>query len=302
MKQVYRGKILWIDINNPTKEDIDYLSKNYKFHPLILKELATPTQRDKAEIYDDYIYLVTHFPYWNPIKQTSSPWELDIIITKHSIITSTYGPVIDAHQELLEKIYQKDFENAYLNDISKLFYFLMTHYLNFAMRQIVHIQEKINKIEEEIFSGHHHKVIPLISYVKRDILNFRRIFRYLKEDIGSMVRRGPMLLGEGSKIYFEDLMGESLRVDNIIEGLKDNIESLENTNNSYIEYKINLLTKIFTIVSFVGWPTLIIISSFQMNAKYLPLVGRPYDYFIILSVAFVPAVILYFFLKRKNII
>lgn len=302
MKQVYRGKILWIDINNPTKEDIDYLAKNYKFHPLILKELSTPTQRDKAEIYDNYIYMVTHFPYWDPVKQTSSPWELDVVITKESLITVSYGPIIDAHQELLERIYQKDFEDIYLKDISKLFYFLITHYLNFAMRQIVHIQEKMDKIEEEIFKGNHQQVIPLISYVKRDILNFRRTFKYLKEDISSMTRRGPMLLGEGSRIYFEDLMGEALRVDNIIEGLKDNIESLENTNNSYIEYKINILTKIFTVVSFVGWPALIIISSFQMNAQYLPLVGTPYDFFIILGIAALPAIILYLILKYKKMI
>ncbi len=111
-----------------------------------------------------------------------------------------------------------------------------------------------------------------------------------------------MLLGEGSKIYFEDLMGEALRVDNIIEGLKDNIESLENTNNSYIEYKINLLTKIFTIVSFIGWPALIIMTTFQMNAQYLPLVGTPYDYFVILGIASVPAIILYLILKKKKMI
>lgn len=302
MKQVFRGKIIWVDIHNPTKEDLEYVAKNYKLHPLIVHELGVPSQRSKAEIYKDYIYIVTHFPYWDPIKQTSVPWELDIIITKHSLITSSYGPMIDAHQEILEKVYQKDFEENYLNEVSKLFYFIFTQYLNFAMRQIIHIQEKMNKIEEEIFAGKHHRVIPLISYTKRDILNFRRIFRYLKEDINSLVRRGPMILGEGSKIYFEDLMGESLRVDNIIEGFKDTIESLENTNNSYIEYKINLLTKIYTIVSFVGWPALIIISSFQMNVQYLPIRGKPYDYFLILTVAFVPAIILYLILKKKKMI
>jgi len=302
MKQVFRGKIIWIDIHNPTNQDLEYVAKNYKLHPLILKELGTPSQRSKAEIYNDYIYLVTHFPYWDPVKQTSVPWELDVIIAKHSLITSSHGPMIDAHQEILEQVYQKDFEDNYLNEVSKLFYFIFTQYLNFAMRQIVHIQEKINKIEGEIFAGKHQQVIPLISYTKRDVLNFRRIFRYLKEDINSLVRRGPMILGEGSKIYFEDLMGESLRVDNIIEGFKDTIESLENTNNSYIEYKINLLTKIFTVVSFVGWPTLIIISAFQMNVKNLPLIGKPYDFFLVLGVALIPAIVFYLILKKKKLL
>jgi len=301
MRQIFKGKVLWIDIHDPTKDDIQYLNQNFKFHPLILKELETPSQRNKAEIYNDYLYIVTHLPYWDPLKQVSVPWELDIIISSHYLITVSYGPILEGHEELLEKIYQKDFEEVYLRDIAKLFYFIMTNYFSFAMREIVHIQEKINRIEEEIFSGHHQKVIPLISYVKRDVLNFRRISRYLKEDIASLTRRAPLVLGEGSKIYFEDLMGESLRIDNVIEGFKDTIESLENTNNSYIEYKINILTKIYTVISFVTWPTLLIISMYQMNTSFLPFVGYRYDFFIILALAFLPSFIIYLILKRKKL-
>ena len=301
MRQIFKGKVLWIDIHDPTKDDIQYLNQNFRFHPLILKELETPSQRNKAEIYNDYLYIVTHLPYWDPLKQVSVPWELDIIISSHYLITVSYGPILEGHKELLEKIYQKDFEEVYLRDITKLFYFIMTNYFSFAMREIVHIQEKINRIEEEIFSGHHQKVIPLISYVKRDILNFRRISRYLKEDIASLTRRAPLVLGEGSKIYFEDLMGESLRIDNVIEGFKDTIESLENTNNSYIEYKINILTKIYTVISFVTWPTLLIISMYQMNTSFLPFVGYHYDFFIILALAFLPSFIIYLILKRKKL-
>jgi len=301
MRQIFKGKVLWIDIHDPTKDDIQYLNQNFKFHPLILKELETPSQRNKAEIYNDYLYIVTHLPYWDPLKQVSVPWELDIIISSHYLITVSYGQILEGHEELLEKIYQKDFEEVYLRDIAKLFYFIMTNYFSFAMREIVHIQEKINRIEEEIFSGHHQKVIPLISYVKRDILNFRRISRYLKEDIASLTRRAPLVLGEGSKIYFEDLMGESLKIDNVIEGFKDTIESLENTNNSYIEYKINILTKIYTVISFVTWPTLLIISMYQMNTSFLPFVGYHYDFFIILALAFLPSFIIYLILKRKKL-
>ncbi len=302
MRQIYKGKITWVDITSPAQEDIDYLQKNYRFHPLILKELETLTQRNKAEIYENYLFLVTHFPNWDSKKQTSLPWELDIIISAKVLVTVSYGEVCETHLELTEKIYQKDFEKEHLTDTVKLLYFIFEHYLDFAARQLIHIQEKINLIEEQIFQHKQQEVIPVLSFVKRDILNFRRIFRYLKEDLAFLNRRGPELFGENSKIYFDDMVGDSLRVENIIENFKDTLESLENTNNSLMEHKINVLTKIYTIISFITWPTLLVISMYQMNTLYLPFIGYRYDFFIVLAIAFMPSILIYQYLKRKNLL
>jgi len=302
MRQIYKGKITWVDITSPTKEDIEYLQKNYRFHPLILKELETLSQRNKAEVYENYLFLITHFPNWDSKKQTSLPWELDIIISSKVLVTVGYSEVCETHLELTEKIYQKDFEKEYLTDTVKLLHFIFEHYLDFATRQLVHIQEKINLIEEQIFQHKQQEVIPVLSFVKRDILNFRRIFRYLKEDLASLARRGPRLFGENSKIYFDDMVGDSLRVENVIENFKDTLESLENTNNSLIEHKINVLTKVYTIISFITWPTLLIVSMYQMNTQYLPFIGYHYDFFIVLAIAFMPSVFIYQYLKRKNLL
>lgn len=302
MHQIYKGKITWVDITSPTKEDIEYLQKNYRFHPLILKELETLTQRNKAEVYENYLFLVTHFPNWDSKKQTSLPWELDIIISPKVLVTVSYSEVCETHLELIERIYQKNFEKEYLTDTVKLLHFIFEHYLDFATRQLVHIQEKINFIEEQIFQHKQQEVIPVLSFVKRDILNFRRIFRYLKEDLASLNRRGPRLFGENSKIYFDDMVGDSLRVENVIENFKDTLESLENTNNSLIEHKINILTKIYTIISFVTLPTILVISLYQTNTHFLPFVGSHYDTLVVLLIALIPSSLVYLYLKKKKLL
>jgi len=302
MRQIYKGKITWVDITSPNKEDIEYLQKNYRFHPLILKELETLTQRNKAEVYENYLFLVTHFPNWDSKKQTSLPWELNIIISPKVLVTVSYNEVCETHLELTEKIYQKDFEKEHLTDTVKLLHFIFEHYLDFAARQLVHIQEKINLIEEQIFQHKQQEVIPILSFVKRDILNFRRIFRYLKEDLASLDRRGPRLFGENSKIYFDDIVGDSLRVENIIENFKDTLESLENTNNSLMEHKINVLTKIYTTICFVTLPTILVISLYQTNTHYLPFVNSRYDTLIVLLIAFIPSLLVYLYLRKKKLL
>ena len=302
MRQIYKGRITWVDITSPTKEDIEYLQKHYHFHPLILKELETLSQRNKAEVYENYLFLITHFPNWDSKKQTSQPWELDIIISSKVLVTVSYSEVCETHLELTEKIYQKDFEKEYLTDTVKLLHFIFEHYLDFAARQLVHIQEKINHIEEQIFQHKQQEVIPVLSFVKRDIINFRRIFRYLKEDLASLNRRGPRLFGENSKIYFDDIIGDSLRVENVIENFKDTLEALENTNNSLIEHKINVLVRIYTIISFVTLPTILVISLYQTNTHYLPFIGSHYDTLIVLLIALIPSFLVYLYLRKKKLL
>jgi magnesium transporter len=302
MRQIFKGKITWVDITSPNEEDIDFLRKNYGFHPLILEELKDFSQRDKAEVYDSYIFLVTHFPCWDDVEKQSLPWELDIIITKDTLITVCYKNKIEMREEFMEKVYSKDFENFYLTDPIKLLYFTLEYFLDFAMRQIAHIQEKINEVEKNIFQGKPEQAIPNISFIKRDILNFQRTFRYLKETLNSLARQGPRIFGEKKRIYFEDLVGDSVKVENLITSFKDNIESLENTNNSLIEHKINILTRIYTILSLITWPALLMISAYQMNTQYLPFVGSPHDFWFILFIAFIPSALIFTYLKKKKLL
>jgi len=300
MRQIFKGKITWIDITSPVQEDIDYIRKNYHFHPIILEEIKAPSQRNKTEIQDGYIFLVTHFPCWNATEKKSSPWELDIIVDKNTLITICYEKSTAMREEFMEKVYTKDFENSYLVDPIKLLYFIMEYFLDFAIRQIYHIQKKINDVEKDIFQGKAENAIPNISFIKRDVLNFQRIFRYLKENLCSLSRQGPRIFGENKRIYFDDLVGDSIKVENLIDSFKDNIESLENTNNSLIEHKINLLTRVYTILSLITWPALLVVSTYQMNTRYLPFVGTPYDFWIILFIAFIPSILIFSYLKTKK--
>lgn len=302
MRQIFKSKITWIDINSPTSDDIEYLKNTFHFHPVLLKELEGLSQRNQTAIFNDFLFLITHFPNWNPQEQTSVPWELDVLISDKTIITVSYDDTYEARIELFEKVYQNDFEKEYLTDTSKLFYFIFDHYLNFANRQISHIQFKIDDIENKIFNNHNQEVIPLLSYTKRDVLNFRRIIRYLKADLDSLIRKCPLVLKSEAKIYFEDLLADTLRIENLIDTFKDTLDSLENTNNSLIDTKINTLTRIYTILSFATWPTLLVISSYQMNTSYLPFIGYKFDYFIVLGIAFLPSLIIFWYLKKKHFI
>lgn len=70
MKQM-KGKITWLDFLNPSETEIEKLQKEYRLHDVIAEELGGPSARARAEVIDDYIYLVYYFPAYNERTKTS---------------------------------------------------------------------------------------------------------------------------------------------------------------------------------------------------------------------------------------
>jgi len=287
----------WIDIFLPTKEDIDYLRTNYKIHPVILDELEHPSARSKVREYDNYLYLVLHFPYWDQKEKTSNPYEVDIILTNQSLITVRYQRDTDIEKGIADLKNEISDENSLM-----IFYKLVEFFLEFASREMYHISEKIKEVEKGIFSKKEAQMVIAISYIKRDILDFRRIFRWLQSMLSSLDRIGPRIFGSEYKIYFDDLEGDSLKVENTIDNLADIITSLEQTNNSLIQTRINTLDKIYTTISAITWPTLLIISTYQMSLNNMPLANTPNAYWRIISISVIPSIFLYIYLKKEKLV
>src|SRR3990167_10602618 len=87
MKQIAENNLTWIDIEKPTQKDIDWMKNNFNFHPVTLGELIPSSQREKVEHFNDYLFLVTYVPIFNDKKRTTTPIEVDFLITTTHLIT-----------------------------------------------------------------------------------------------------------------------------------------------------------------------------------------------------------------------
>ncbi|MCK5346983.1 MAG: hypothetical protein KAR20_26420, partial [Candidatus Heimdallarchaeota archaeon] len=56
------GRLKWQHINSPSEEDFSYLDHTYHFHRLDIEDCRQTNQRSKIDIYDDYYFVILHFP------------------------------------------------------------------------------------------------------------------------------------------------------------------------------------------------------------------------------------------------
>lgn len=294
-------KLTWINLESPTRDDVEKIINDYSIPLLVADELMRPTLRPKVDVYPNLIYLILHFPVYSQKMQGSDGREVDFIIGKNFLITSHYETIDPLHE------FSKMFEVNSILDKSNmgehagfLVFYILRQLYEFSLRQLDHIEQKIDLIEENIFNGKEKEMVKKISVVNRDLINFRQAIRPHKEILSSFELAGTNFFGESFAYHLSDMIGEYYKVANQLEIQKETLIDLHDTNDSLLSTKTNEVMKFLTIMAFVTFPLSLLAAIFGMNTDYLPLVGIKGDFWIVISVMGTATIFMFTFFKRKG--
>lgn len=298
---IIKGKTTWVDIQRPTKKDIEYLKKTYAFHPIILDELLQPSARARVERYDSYLFMVYHLPVYDHAQKTSRRAEIDVLVTKDAVVTVHYEnlePVESLGRAIHNNPHFK--ERVLGEDSARLLYYLIEEVINFSLRQLRHVENKVETIGKNLFKGHENELLERISYVKRDILEYRIIARPQEMLLESLENAGRTFWSERARIYFADLSGDYLKVIHALENYREAIEAFESTNAQLLNAKMNHIMSRFTVLAFLTFPLMLLIGLFDIDAIGRPIIGKSiYDFWLIFGgVVIVISGMTYYFKRR----
>ena len=74
------GKITWINVEKPTSSDMGYLAKNYLFNLFDLEDCLSRIERPKIDEYENYLFLVLHFPVFKQESRVTTSSQVSIFI------------------------------------------------------------------------------------------------------------------------------------------------------------------------------------------------------------------------------
>ncbi len=250
MKTISWKNLTWIDIYKPSDSDIESLKKDYQIHPVVLKELRQETLRPHADNYGDYLYLVLHFPMFNEQERRSYPKEIDFIIKENLVITTHFDKfeTIAALAEKLEKD-ESAKEKYFSRDAGYLLYSIISGFLDFSLREFDHIKLNIDRAQDQVFRGKEKEMVKEISFIRHDILNFRRTILPQRPILESLGREVLSFFSPSIRYYFDELIGKFSLIWNHLENQKEAIEALQETNDSLLSTRTNEVIKTLTVVT-----------------------------------------------------
>jgi magnesium transporter len=263
---VEHGSLRWINIERPRAVDRSWLEEHFDFHPLDYEDVLSRNQRPKIDEYDQYLFIVLHFPRFDKNVGRLNAAELDIFVGPDFLITIPNEP-IDAVEYLFERCRaSEEVREQYMSKgPGYLLYKIVDDAVDASFPMLRKMGNKLERIEVEIFEGRSAEVVRDISNVKQEIINFRQIVRPQRAVLGDLERTKQRYLAPDLDIYFDDIVDASERVWQMLEGYKETVEALEQTNESVLGHRLNDVLRVLTAFSVVLLPLTLIASIWGMN-------------------------------------
>src|SRR5438105_6947771 len=83
----------WINIERPGPVDQAWLEEHFEFHPLDYEDVRSRNQRPKIDEYDDYLFIVLHFPRFDKQVGRLNAAELDLFVGRDFVVTLPNEPL-----------------------------------------------------------------------------------------------------------------------------------------------------------------------------------------------------------------
>lgn len=294
--------ITWIDLTSPSKEEVDEVVKEYKLHALIGEDLAGPSVRSKVDIYDDFLYLILHFPSPNiKVKDEDGTQEVDFIIGKDFLITAHYEN-IDTVSEFA-KIFESQLEFGRPGKelhAGHLFYAIIRQIYQSLEEGLEYINDNLRLVEKNIFLGKEKEMVEVLASINHSLIDFRWSLKAHQEILDSLDLAGKEFFGDKFSYFLHAISGEYDRIWNMLESNRETFAELRQTNESLLTIKTNEIMKFFTVMAFVTLPLTVLTQMFGMNSDYLPIVDHPNGFWIILILMGISVAVIFLFFRLKK--
>jgi magnesium transporter len=256
----------WINIERPRSVDQAWLEERFDFHPLDYEDVLSRNQRPKVDEYDDYLFIVLHFPRYDKQVGRLNAAEVDLFVGPDYLITIPNEPLqpieylferCRTSEELREQLFSKG--------AGYLLYKIVDDCVDASFPMLRKIGNKLERIEEDIFEGKTSEVVRDISNAKQEIINFRKVIRPQRAAFSDLERNKQRYIADDLDIYFDDIVDASERIWDMLENYKEVVEALESTNESAIAHRSNEVFRVLTAFSVIFLPLTLIASIWGMN-------------------------------------
>jgi magnesium transporter len=285
VEQIDGAGLRWVNIEHPGALERTWLEENFDFHALDLEDVLSRNQRPKIDVYDEYLFIVLHFPIFDRAAGRLGTGELDLFVGPGYLVTIPNQP-LQPVEYLFERCRAKEElrEELFSRGSGYLLYRLVDDSFDYCFPMLRKIGNKLDALEDEIFDGRSEEVVRDISNVKQEIINFRKVIRPQRPVLRDLekVKQRYLAPDLNLEIYFDDIVDAHERIWDMLENYKEVVEALAETNESVISHRVNDILRVLTSISVIVLPLTLIASIWGMNVG-VPGEGDSTDFYVIVG-------------------
>lgn len=275
IKTIKTAKFNWYYLTDFAKEELEFLKKNFKFHPLDLKDCAGEIQRTKLDVYKNYLFLVVQLPILDKTNKRIGINQVYFFIGKNYLVTVARERIKPLNNFFYKMANNQRFKDeATLNGTGYLLYMILDALLRISWSVHGHLDSEIRQIEQDLDEGRGKRAVFNVASLRRLILQLTSIIDPQKLVTHTLSRINVGFLSKEMTVYFDDLDDFIEKNSVMINSYRDRVLSLQEINESLISYQTNRIMKILTTFSVALLPLTLLAGIYGMNIN-LPFANNP---------------------------
>ena len=302
----------WIDLVNPTRNDVEVLAKKYNFNALNIEDCLAKFELPKLDSYDDHVFIILHFPPLASRSLMPKVSQLAIFIGRDFLVTIHQGdlkPLVDMVNVCKEN---SDIERK-KRLMGKSTAYLLHEIIDVLVDDLLHTSRRIDgnldDIEDSVFDENK-SAARKISLLRREIITLKRLVNPLKRivlETGKSIQRFSKT-AEELTLYFDDVIDHIDKVLETLEESKETMEIYKDTDFMLSSEKSNKILGVLTIIFSLAIPATVIGTFYGMNINLpggietgnMNIFGDYTALILVLLASIIPAVLMFIYFRRQG--
>jgi magnesium transporter len=268
---------VWIDLFQPTLEELETVGKALDIHELTLEDLGNPHVRPKVEEFADHLFVVFKALNLNEGEERLDVINLNCLLFRNGLITAHLKPLLpirDAQHEM----------PVHPSELKKGPSFLMYQILDRVVDQYFPLMDEVEDVlddmQSRIFEKFDKSVSQGIFEWKGKIAHLRRHLGPQREILMNLSNRHQLLIPEKVQVYFRDVYDHVVRIHDALESYRDILQGAMDSYMTQVSNRMNEVMKVLSIVATVMLPLGILTGLYGTNFRVLPGANEPYAFWV----------------------
>jgi magnesium transporter len=289
---------LWIDLLDPSAEELAFLRDRFGLHPLAVEECDHAGVTPKIEEFEHHLYLVLHGINHNEGEDRLNTVEFKIFLWKDHLISVHDKPStsVRATQEQLQRSPQLLARSGVDNVLHQIIDTVIDHY--FPLLEA--LESRVEKLEGEIFREPSDTLLEEMLRLRRQTFTLNRLVQPQMDILGALASGRFPDIEPADVPYFRDVYDHLGRINDRIHGIREMLMGTMECYLSQTSLRMNAVMKSLAVLATVVLPASFLASLLGMNLEHLPGRHAPGTFWMIAAVSVAMSLVILLLLRRMR--
>lgn len=293
-----RNRKNWLNVDGLSDRNlISLVADKFDLHHLIIEDIMNVDHQPKTDELEGHLFLTMKMFY--RFDEEKIDYEHISFVLGKNYLLSFQEKEGDIFSGIRARIKQ---DNGIIRKRSTdyLLYRLVDTIVDSYYSVLEKIGEQVETIEENISKNPSVEDFQNIQKIRKEFIYLRRVVYPLREAINKIVKNESGFIDENNEKYFADVYDHVIHLIDSLDTYKDLTSTMMDLYMNTINYKMNEVMKLLTIITTIFIPLSFIAGIYGMNFSNMPELRTENGYFVILGIMGVLFILMILYFRYKK--